>query len=54
MAKPMAGRYAVVATTRPENHHGDSAMCINPKDPRTLGSRVKGDCAAGQSRDTCH
>ncbi len=28
------GRYAVVATTRPETIMGDSAMCINPKDPK--------------------
>ena len=26
------GRYAVVATTRPETIMGDTAMCINPKD----------------------
>nr|MDE7473304.1 class I tRNA ligase family protein [Muribaculaceae bacterium] len=28
------GRYAVVATTRPETIMGDTAMCINPKDPK--------------------
>ena len=28
------GRYAVVATTRPETIMGDVAMCINPKDPK--------------------
>ena len=27
------GYYAVVATTRPETIMGDTAMCINPKDP---------------------
>lgn len=27
-------RYAVVATTRPETIMGDTAMCINPKDPK--------------------
>ena len=27
-------RYAVVATTRPETIFGDTAMCINPNDPR--------------------
>ena len=27
------GRYAVVATTRPETIMGDTAMCINPKRP---------------------
>lgn len=26
--------YAVVATTRPETIMGDTAMCINPKDPK--------------------
>src|SRR5574344_2189691 len=28
------GRYAVVATTRPETIMGDVAMCINPEDPK--------------------
>ena len=28
------GRYAVVATTRPETIMGDVAMCINPTDPK--------------------
>ena len=28
------GFYAVVATTRPETIMGDTAMCINPKDPK--------------------
>lgn len=28
------GRYAVVATTRPETIMGDTAMCINPNDPK--------------------
>ncbi len=28
------GWYAVVATTRPETIMGDTAMCINPKDPK--------------------
>lgn len=28
------GCYAVVATTRPETIMGDTAMCINPKDPK--------------------
>ena len=27
-------RYAIVATTRPETIMGDTAMCINPKDPK--------------------
>jgi len=27
-------RYALVATTRPETIMGDTAMCINPKDPK--------------------
>ena len=36
-------RYAVVATTRPETIMGDTAMCINPKDPKNSwlkGKRV--------------
>ena len=28
------GRYAIVATTRPETIMGDTAMCINPADPK--------------------
>jgi len=28
------GRYAVIATTRPETIMGDTAMCINPNDPK--------------------
>lgn len=33
--KDSTGRYyAVVATTRPETIMGDTAMCINPKDPK--------------------
>ena len=28
------GKYAVVATTRPETIMGDTAMCINPNDPK--------------------
>jgi valyl-tRNA synthetase len=42
--KPSAdGRYAVVATTRPETIMGDTAMCINPADPKNAwlkGHRV--------------
>ena len=37
------GRYAVVATTRPETIMGDTAMCINPNDPKNAhlkGKRV--------------
>ncbi len=36
-------RYALVATTRPETIMGDTAMCINPKDPKNTwlkGRRV--------------
>ena len=33
--KDEKGYYAVVATTRPETIMGDTAMCINPKDPKT-------------------
>ena len=32
--KDANGYYAVVATTRPETIMGDTAMCINPKDPK--------------------
>ena len=32
--KDNKGYYAVVATTRPETIMGDTAMCINPKDPK--------------------
>jgi len=34
-------RYAVVATTRPETIMGDTAMCINPKDPKNAWLRGK-------------
>ena len=34
-------RYAVVATTRPETIMGDTAMCINPKDPKNQWLRGK-------------
>ena len=34
-------RYAVVATTRPETIMGDTAMCINPNDPKTHWLRGK-------------
>ena len=33
------GYYAVVATTRPETIMGDTAMCINPKDPKNTWLR---------------
>ena len=32
--KDERGYYAVVATTRPETIMGDTAMCVNPKDPK--------------------
>lgn len=35
------GRYAVVATTRPETIMGDVAMCINPQDPKNHWLRGK-------------
>ena len=41
--KDERGYYAVVATTRPETIMGDTAMCINPKDPKNQwlkGKRV--------------
>ena len=34
-------RYAVVATTRPETIMGDTAMCINPKDPKNTWLKGK-------------
>ncbi len=34
-------RYAVVATTRPETIMGDTAMCINPKDPKNFWLKGK-------------
>lgn len=40
--KPDAGgEYAVVATTRPETIMGDTAMCINPNDPKNRHLRGK-------------
>ena len=33
--KDAKGYYAVVATTRPETIMGDTALCVNPKDPKT-------------------
>lgn len=41
--KPGEPEYAVVATTRPETIMGDTAMCINPNDPKNTwlkGRRV--------------
>ncbi|MBR3699533.1 MAG: valine--tRNA ligase [Bacteroidales bacterium] len=35
------GYYAVVATTRPETIMGDTAMCINPNDPKNQWLRGK-------------
>ncbi|MDR1380911.1 MAG: valine--tRNA ligase [Tannerella sp.] len=35
------GGYAVVATTRPETIMGDTAMCINPNDPKNRHLRGK-------------
>jgi len=35
------GKYAVVATTRPETIMGDTAMCINPEDPKNQWLRGK-------------
>lgn len=43
MHKDEKGYYAVVATTRPETIMGDTAMCINPADPKNTwlkGKRV--------------
>lgn len=35
------GKYAVVATTRPETIMGDTAMCVNPNDPKNQWLRGK-------------
>ena len=35
------GRYAVVATTRPETIMGDTAMCFNPNDPKNTWLKGK-------------
>ncbi len=35
------GKYAIVATTRPETIMGDTAMCINPADPKNQWLRGK-------------
>lgn len=35
------GKYAVVATTRPETIMGDTAMCINPNDPKNAWLKGK-------------
>lgn len=35
------GKYAVVATTRPETIMGDTAMCINPNDPKNTHLKGK-------------
>ena len=37
----VGGAYAVVATTRPETIMGDTAMCINPADPKNQWLRGK-------------
>ena len=39
--KDEKGYYAVVATTRPETIMGDTAMCINPADPKNQWLRGK-------------
>jgi valyl-tRNA synthetase len=39
--KDERGYYAVVATTRPETIMGDTAMCVNPKDPKNQWLRGK-------------
>ncbi len=39
--KDEKGRYAVVATTRPETIMGDTAMCINPKDAKNTWLKGK-------------
>ncbi|MEE1346790.1 MAG: valine--tRNA ligase, partial [Bacteroidales bacterium] len=41
MVEGEPGKYAVVATTRPETIMGDTAMCINPKDPKNTWLKGK-------------
>lgn len=41
MHKDEKGYYAVVATTRPETIMGDTAMCINPADPKNTWLKGK-------------
>ncbi len=41
MVEGEPGKYAVVATTRPETIMGDTAMCINPNDPKNQWLRGK-------------
>ncbi len=41
MHKDEKGYYAVVATTRPETIMGDTAMCINPNDPKNTWLKGK-------------
>ena len=48
------GRYAVVATTRPETIMGDTAMCINPNDPKNESAeRKESDRSAGKPCHSC-
>ena len=35
------GKYAVIATTRPETIFGDTAVCINPDNPTTTHLKGK-------------
>ncbi|HBZ34700.1 MAG TPA: valine--tRNA ligase [Bacteroidales bacterium] len=41
MVKEEPGKYAIVATTRPETIMGDTAMCINPNDPKNAWLKGK-------------
>lgn len=41
MVQEVPGKYAVVATTRPETIMGDTAMCINPNDPKNTWLKGK-------------
>ena len=47
------GRYAIVATTRPETIMGDTAMCINPNDPKNTWLKGRSDCSVGKPCDSC-
>ena len=37
----LGGAYAIIATTRPETIFGDTAMCINPNNPKTAWLKGK-------------
>ncbi len=49
------GRYAVVATTVRKQFMGDTAMCINPNDPKNaMAERKEGNRSVGKPCYPCH